>query len=255
MWVGRGDRVLSSLPYASILYPEFRQTLCSHCYALPPVPGLTCQLCHLPNYCTSGCQESASASHLLECGLPEPSCPTTGLLLLRVWLRWSGEWQGDRVEEGVPGRQGARRFSHFLSHEADLRASPKAMENVAKYYDILSEVLEEDMPKFDQFLQLYGKVIINDFELSQAGSRESIGMGVYLAPSIVDHSCCPTAWVEFEGNRLVMRSKADLDKPDMDKVTISYLDTREPRASVRKDYLQRHYFFTCACLRCKDESK
>ena len=26
-----------------------------------------------------------------------------------VWLRWSSEWGGDRVEEGVPGTQKARR--------------------------------------------------------------------------------------------------------------------------------------------------
>ena len=82
------------------------------------------------------------------------------------------------------------------------------------------------------------KVIINDFELSQRETRESLGMGVYLAPSILvtksfqpfqesiermkipkqDHSCRPNAWVEFEGNRLVLRSKCDQEKVDMSKV-------------------------------------
>ena len=81
-------------------------------------------------------------------------------------------------------------------------------------------------------------MIINDFELSQRENRESIGMGVYLAPSILvstknkktefkypkhilitqDHSCQPNAWVEFEGNKLVLRSKCDQEKPDMSKV-------------------------------------
>ena len=80
-------------------------------------------------------------------------------------------------------------------------------------------------------------MIINDFELSQRENRESIGMGVYLAPSILvspnnqnkillfkfwsqDHSCQPNAWVEFEGNKLVLRSKCDQEKPDMSKVFI-----------------------------------
>ena len=65
-------------------------------------------------------------------------------------------------------------------------------------------------------------------------------MGVYLAPSILvstknkktefkypkhilitqDHSCQPNAWVEFEGNKLVLRSKCDQEKPDMSKVFI-----------------------------------
>ena len=38
---------------------------------------------------------------------------------------------------------------------------------------------------FDTLLFLVQKVIINDFELSQRENRESIGMGVYLAPSIL----------------------------------------------------------------------
>ena len=30
MWVGKGDVILSSLPYASILYPEYRGVLCRY---------------------------------------------------------------------------------------------------------------------------------------------------------------------------------------------------------------------------------
>jgi len=110
------------------------------------------------------------------------------------------------------------RFAHFLTHEKDLRASPKIMEDIKKYHTDIKRVLGDEAPKFDQFLQLYGKVIINDFELSQRENRKSIGMGVYLAPSILDHSCQPNAWVEFEGNKLVLRSKCDQEKPDMSKV-------------------------------------
>ena len=136
---------------------------------------------------SSRCREESRDQHLLECGLPAPACPTTGTLLLRlsmlwwdirmrwawtnvsgwrcvkfvrgarkicvlrVWLRWSSEWGGDRVEEGVPGTQKARRwsdrwtkknvillrfarFAHFLTHEKDLRANPKIMEDVERYH-------------------------------------------------------------------------------------------------------------------------
>jgi len=252
MWVGKGDVILSSLPYASILYPEYQGILCSWCYANQANTDFQCEFCEQETYCSARCLEDSREQHLLECGLPSPSCPTTGTLLLRVWLRWSSEWGGDRVEEGVPGTQKARRFAHFLTHEKDLRASPKIMEDIKKYHTDIKRVLGDEAPKFDQFLQLYGKVIINDFELSQRENRKSIGMGVYLAPSILDHSCQPNAWVEFEGNKLVLRSKCDQEKPDMSKVFISYLDSRQPKA-VRQQYLQRHYFFQCGCDRCNNE--
>jgi len=80
----------------------------------------------------------------------------------------------------VPGTQKARRFAHFLTHEKDLRASPKIMEDIKRYHTDIKRVLGDEAPEFDQFLQLYGKVIINDFELSQRENRESIGMGPQL---------------------------------------------------------------------------
>ena len=39
--------------------------------------------------------------------------------------------------------------------------------------------------RFCRISELTLKVIINDFELSQRETRESVGMGVYLAPSIL----------------------------------------------------------------------
>ena len=112
------------------------------------------------------------------------------------------------------------------------------------------------MPDFSSFVKLYGKVVINNFELVTLTSEgESLGIGVYLAPSIVDHSCKPNAWVEFDGRRLVMRSYVDIDKLDMSKVFISYIDSEEENTAVRQDYLLRHYFFCCQCERCNKNKR
>ena len=50
-------------------------------------------------------------------------------------------------------------------------------------------------------------------------------MAVYLAPSIVDHSCQPNACVVIVGKRLVMRSSIDMERVEMDKVFFSYINT------------------------------
>ena len=48
MWVGKGDIILSSLPYASILYPEYRGVLCRSEPFLTIIILFSLQLLQLP---------------------------------------------------------------------------------------------------------------------------------------------------------------------------------------------------------------
>ena len=59
-----------------------------------------------------------------------------------------------------------------------------------------------------------------------SGENEArLGWALYLGPSILDHSCSPTAEVEWRGNRLVVRSRLNLTEiPDLRTVFISYID-------------------------------
>ena len=78
-------------------------------------------------------------------------------------------------------------------------------------------------------------------------------MGVFLAPSIVDHSCQPNAEVEFKGNRLVMRSLVDRKEKNIDNVYFSYIS--EEDSVKRRQYLQKYFFFDCQCQKCAEESR
>ena len=182
-------------------------------------------------------------------------------LSCRVWLRWSAERRGDwgafhDGEEGerVPGRTKPRKFSDFLSHEEEIRKCGRMMKHIAEHYTELELVLLDDMPDFQEFVRLYGMVVINDFELTQSCGTwedESLGMGVFLAPSIVDHSCRPNAEVEFKGNRLLMRSLVDRKEVCIDKVFFSYIS--EEDSAKRREYLQKYFFFDCRCEQCLEE--
>ena len=195
--------------------------------------------------------------HGLECGLLAGSGAQPGTdtawLLMRVWLRFRHEVEGEGEPHGeeVPGQKHKRTFADFFSHERDLRKDEKKMGHIARHYRDLEDILVDQMPTFDEFVELYGKVVINNFELRQSGSGESYGMALYLAPSIVDHSCQPNAWVEIVGKRLVMRSSMDMERVEMDKVFFSYINT-EAEFVVRQNYLRKYFFFTCACQKCKD---
>ena len=50
---------------------------------------------------------------------------------------------------------------------------------------------EEGSPvfNFELFLEIYGRLVINGFEITDDVTKDTIGWGIYLLPSIIDHSC------------------------------------------------------------------
>ena len=48
---------------------------------------------------------------------------------------------------------------------------------------------------------------------------------------------------------IVIRAHEDYSGPDMNQIFISYMDLMDP-TSRRKEYLEKHYYFSCQCLRC-----
>lgn len=58
---------------------------------------------------------------------------------------------------------------------------------------------------------------VNSFSICDQ-ELHSIGTGIYLAASVVDHSCKPNAVVTFEGTTLIMRALETLPVLDWSKV-------------------------------------
>lgn len=61
------------------------------------------------------------------------------------------------------------------------------------------------------------QVCVNSFSISNQ-ELQSLGTGVYLAGSVVNHSCKPNAVVTFEGTTLHMRAIETLPFLDWSKV-------------------------------------
>ena len=51
------------------------------------------------------------------------------------------------------------------------------------------------------FIEIYGKLVVNGFEITDDVTKDTIGWGIYLLPSIIDHSCQPNAMVSFQGGK------------------------------------------------------
>ena len=168
MKVKKGGVILQSDPYAFILYPEYKNILCNLC--LKEIQACKEQICACKScvYCSKNCMLQDEL-HAFECELlitsgSEPST-STAWLLLRIWLKYSRELEehSESSGEAVPGSKHKRTFGDFLSHEKDIRRDKKKMKHILDHYRDLESILLEDMPPFDEFVELYEKVVINNF--------------------------------------------------------------------------------------------
>ena len=99
------------------------------------------------------------------------------------------------------------------------------MEHVQCLYSVLSEYLSaHQLPNLAEFLGIYGRLCINGFNLLDE-HMNSVGTGIYLATSILDHSCRPNAVAIFDGPEISIRLIEDLPNLDWSLIKIAYVDT------------------------------
>ncbi|KAJ8985596.1 hypothetical protein NQ317_015087 [Molorchus minor] len=95
---------------------------------------------------------------------------------------------------------------------------------------------------------MYGRMCVNSFSICNQ-EFQSIGSGMYLAASIVDHSCKPNAVVTFQGTTLYMRALEEIPALDWTKIFISYIDVMALKEERQKE-LEKNYYFLCQCPKC-----
>jgi hypothetical protein len=90
---------------------------------------------------------------------------------------------------------------------------------------------------------------INSFEMTDVDDF-AVGWGLYLAPSILNHSCVPNAEANFEGKEIVIRLTVNIENSELSDIFISYISLAAP-TEVRRAKLLKYYHFECLCLRCQ----
>ena len=97
--------------------------------------------------------------------------------------------------------------------------------------------------------------LVSAFESNNFGiwsaKGEVLGRSVYPRASYFNHSCDPNCYSERKGPVLFVVADAEIRQGN--ELTISYIDTNQPR-SARQTFLKQHYHFACQCQRCEAES-
>ncbi|XP_055547017.1 histone-lysine N-methyltransferase SMYD3 [Wyeomyia smithii] len=254
----RGSLIHTEQPFVSVLQSRYRDERCDACFKHEKV--LKCSNCLYTRYCNRLCQKEAWLEHQDECSklkkIAPRSVPDAALLMSRIIRKLH---KGGDFQKGYYTTKYYRRFGDLMTHENDIKEDEKRMEHFRSLHVVLRSLVDETiMPSNVELLQIFGKICINSFNILD-DEMNSIGTGIYLGASVMDHSCRPNAVASFDGTTIHVRLLEDYDnntggEMDISKVFISYIDLMDP-TDVRRGRLCSQYYFECNCQRCGDEQE
>ncbi|XP_067662654.1 histone-lysine N-methyltransferase SMYD3-like isoform X2 [Haliotis asinina] len=247
----KGDVIVQVDPYAHVLGQKHRGTRCDSCFTCGKVLK-KCTACMFLHYCSRTCQKNDWLLHKDECPCLKrvaPRIPTDSVrLLLRLLIRLQ---RGDN-QKAVCDSANWRPFEELETHSCEILQDEKRSDLLAKATFTLRQMVGDSvsLPEAGDILDVFGRMVINTFSICD-GEMQPIGSGVYLSPSLLDHSCVPNAVAVFTGTTLSVRCLTDIPGDQPTQVLISYIDQLAPSCERRKQ-LKEQYYFTCQCRRCTE---
>jgi SET and MYND domain-containing protein len=101
-----------------------------------------------------------------------------------------------------------------------------------------------------ELFELFCKTCINSFAIN-CENNTSLGIGLYISGSALNHSCAPNAAYVFNGTEMEVRAIKPISSGE--EVFIHYLDIEMDR-NERKTKLREKYYFECNCIKCSTHS-
>ncbi|XP_053988242.1 histone-lysine N-methyltransferase SMYD3-like isoform X1 [Hylaeus volcanicus] len=247
--VATGTTILTAKPFAYVLRSLYRNERCDHC--LQSGKLLKCSACQCVFYCNRSCQQSGWRIHNTECAnlkrISPKVVPDVARLMARIIIKLN---QGKGEEMGYYSETNYRKFKDLMSHYSDIKKDEKRMDHFICLCGVLFDYLRDvPLPNSAELIGIYGRICINSFSIFDQ-NMTTIGVGIYLGPSIIDHSCAPNAVAIFEGTTVIIRTIEDLPCLDWSQIRISYIDILKTTKD-RREVLQSSYYFWCTCKRCE----
>ncbi|XP_041973756.1 histone-lysine N-methyltransferase SMYD3 isoform X2 [Aricia agestis] len=250
--VKAGDLILTEEPFAYVLSSKERGSRCDNC--LEKCRLLKCSGCQFVYYCGKVCQIEAWNDHKWECvnikRVSPKEVPDAARILAKIINRLK---RGDGISyKAYYSPTSFRMWKDLMSHYSDIKKDKKKMDHFTSLCVVLYEFLKDiSLPNTVDLIGLYGRMVINSFTILDM-DMNSIGTGIYLAASVIDHSCEPNAVATFDGKTISIRAIKDMPTLDWRQIRITYIDLMKT-AYERQVELQDNYYFLCQCVRCMDE--
>ncbi|KAL0073871.1 hypothetical protein F4703DRAFT_1375544 [Phycomyces blakesleeanus] len=253
-----GTVLLQEQPFIKSLHHSYRYSHCTFCF-LPVKKPIHCRRsgCSWPLvFCSTACENEnwETGIHSWLCQFPETQQWDDDILLAldgytKARINWKSGTDLIALSDLVSNLE-----HHPQTQISEYRA--KAKEIASLFY--LSEhavdslVLIQAQIRCNSFCIQHTASAVSDSLISQMS--DSLGKGVYLSASRLNHDCSPNAVVTFgqedTPSLLVVRSTQTVTGAGQN-VSISYgpMAVKHPLVE-RRRLLNDHYFFECQCKSC-----
>ncbi|KAL6260690.1 hypothetical protein P5V15_008213 [Pogonomyrmex californicus] len=207
--VSKGTTILYEKPFAYVVRSVVREERCDYCLQSGKLSK--CSGCQYVYYCDRKCQKESWPIHKAECPrlrkIFPREMPDAARLMARIILKLN---QGGVNEMGYYTEKNFRKFKDLMSHYSDIKTDTKRLEHFTMLCGVLFQFLDETLiPNVAELMGIYGRLCTNCFNILDL-DMNTIGAGIYLGASVMDHSCKPNAVVTFEGTTLIVRTLTDL---------------------------------------------
>jgi len=201
-------------------------------------------MCKYVRYCSRVCQKKAWKLHREECAylrVLHPLVPTdTVRFMARIIIRMRRDGQNERFL--MPEGDSYRAFDNLEAHVDEILADECRLNAFHAFYGVLRQCLRAETPTVADALRIYGKLVINSFNIMDS-EYQSVGVGLYIVPSALDHSCAPNAAVAFDGKTIIVKCIAAYEGGFKADTRISYTNLLAPTAERRKALREQYYTF------------
>ena len=246
-----GEEILRCQPFSHVVSQALVAQICDACLKQSTNNLQRCSGCKYIRYCGAKCQKASWTQHKEECQYLKKVSPKippdTVRLLARIIIKL--KTGGSREIATLP--DGSKRaFADLMSHQKEIIRDQHRMEAFNTYFEVLRQCFKDIIPKQEVF-EIYGKVLINSFNIMN-DDYLPVGIGLYLAPSTLDHACRPNATVVFTGKTLHVRCIEPVNL--FTEVRIGYTSLSNTKSNRQED-LKSQYYFDCECPECLEETQ
>ena len=133
------------------------------------------------------------------------------------------------------------------------------MEHFVSLCGVISDYMPNiQLPNTAELLGIYGRICVNSFNILDP-DMNTLGVGVYLGPSILDHSCKPNDSLDEsaaggdEEGRAVLHLRACKDVQKGEELFIRYTGDEEDDLNQRRYALMHWLGRDCQCEKCVGE--
>jgi len=240
-----GTHVLIEDSFVYALTSEDRRKYCQICL-LEFEQLKACSGCSKCFYCSRDCQKKGWPLHKYECkqlkkyeNQPSDKCLIFARLMNKLKLNNDGK--GTHLR-GV--------FDLKYTYESSTVSTKATLGKILMNSKKIFEKFPTKISNAEEALGLLSAIITNVFGIFDEQTGSSIGCGLFLNTSLLNHDCNPNCCYCFENNKLMVTAIRDIKNGE--EISIPYISTLDTSEGRRKE-LKEIFNFDCQCESCQSK--